>query len=78
MREARDALIKTTTGMIDFDEINEAYERNVLPHFEELDEVLERFSESANQRGMAILERMNLLKTISILGALLVGGASSG
>ncbi len=75
MREARDALIKTTTGMIDFDEINEAYERNVLPHFEELDEVLERFSESANQRGMAILERMNLLKTISILGALLVGGS---
>lgn len=75
MREARDALVKATEGMLDFEKINEAYEQNVLPHFQELDEVLERFSESANQRGMAILDRMNLLKTISILGALLVGGS---
>lgn len=74
MRLAREQLIRASQGVVDFEKINNIYLHDVLPYFQKLDEVLERFSESANHRGLAILEGMNGLKIVSILGALLVGG----
>lgn len=75
MRVARGQLIDRARGVNDYEKINKIYLRDVLPYFQKLDEALKVFSESANHRGMVMLEKINTLKGLSIFGALLVGGS---
>ena len=73
LREARKNMVNNMLGNLDFQYINAYYAREVLPHFEKVDNLLGNLGDAAEHRGNAILAKMDKLRTFSIIATLLMG-----
>ena len=73
LREARKNMVNNMLGNLDFQYINAYYAREVLPHFEKVDNLLGNLGDAAEHRGNAILAKMDKLRTFSIIATLIMG-----
>lgn len=73
LRRARQNLVDENIHNADLESVVEQYNLNVLPHFDMLDSVLNRFSNAADVRGVAIRERIEAISLSAIMVSLLMG-----
>lgn len=73
LRRARQRLVDENIHNDDLESVIEQYNLTVLPYFDALDKVLDRFSKAADVRGMAIRERIEAISLSSMMVSLLMG-----